>query len=106
MDHCGSWPSALWLAQVASMIGTWMTVGAPWLRVGAPGAETPVALLHVATPCSRGWCWPAGRALAHILDRRRMLIGLQLFQTVVAEAFPARPARQGRKDRVEGEARR
>jgi hypothetical protein len=39
---------ALWLAQVGSMIGTWMqTVGAQWLLVEEPGADTLVAMVQV-----------------------------------------------------------
>jgi hypothetical protein len=40
---------ALWIAQLASMIGTWMqTVGAQWLLVDAPNAATLVALVQTA----------------------------------------------------------
>ena len=41
---------ALWLAQLASMIGTWMqTVGAQWLLVDEPNATTLVALVQTAS---------------------------------------------------------
>src|SRR3712207_8794847 len=41
--------SALWLAQLGSLIGTWMqTVGAQWLLVDPPNAGTLVALVQTA----------------------------------------------------------
>src|SRR5437773_6677545 len=45
---------ALWLAQVGSAIGTWMqTVGAQWLLIEEPGAETLVAMVQVAAGTCR-----------------------------------------------------
>ena len=81
---------ALWLAQVGSMIGTWMqTVGAQWLLVEEPGADTLVAMVQVAAMLPMlVLALPSG-ALADILDRRRMLIGVQLFQACVAVALAA-----------------
>ena len=81
---------ALWLAQVGSAIGTWMqTVGAQWLLVAEPGAEALVALVQVAAMAPMlVLALPSG-ALADILDRRRMLIGVQLFQACVAAALAA-----------------
>jgi MFS family permease len=81
---------ALWLAQVGSAIGTWMqTVGAQWLLVDEPGAETLVALVQVAAMLPvLLLALPAG-ALADILDRRRMLIGIQVFQACVAATLAA-----------------
>ena len=38
---------ALWLAQLGSMVGTWMqTVGAQWLLLDEPNATTLVALVQ------------------------------------------------------------
>jgi len=81
---------ALWLAQVGSAIGTWMqTVGAQWLLVDEPGAATLVALVQVAAMLPvLLLALPAG-ALADILDRRRMLFGIQVFQACVAAALAA-----------------
>ena len=75
---------ALWTAQLASMIGTWMqTVGAQWLLVAAPNAATLVALVQTAAMApTLLLALPAG-ALADIVDRRRLLIGLQAFQLLV-----------------------
>jgi MFS family permease len=80
----------LWLAQVGSLIGIWMqTVGARWLLVEEPGAEALVSMVQVAAMLpALVLALPSG-ALADILDRRRMLIGIQLFQTCVAVALTA-----------------
>jgi MFS family permease len=74
----------LWLTQLGTMIGTWMhNVAAQWLLVDLPGAETLVALVQTAAMVPvLVLALPAG-ALSDILDRRRMLIGIQLFQTAV-----------------------
>ncbi len=80
----------LWLAVLAANIGTWMqTVGAQWLLVGVPHAVTLVALVQTAdTLPDVLLALPAG-ALADAFDRRRLLIGLQLFQTVVGVSLTA-----------------
>lgn len=80
----------LWLAQLGSLIGTWMqTVGAQWLLIDEPGAETLVAMVQVAAMLpALVLALPSG-ALADILDRRRMLVGVQLFQACVAAALTA-----------------
>jgi MFS family permease len=81
---------ALWIAQLASMIGTWMqTVGAQWLLVDAPNAATLVALVQTAAMIpTLMLALPAG-ALGDIVDRRRLLIGLQGFQLVVGAVLVA-----------------
>jgi MFS family permease len=78
----------LWLAQLGSLIGTWMqTVGAQWLLIDAPGAEALVAMVQVAAMLpALILALPSG-ALADILDRRQMLIGVQAFQVCVATAL-------------------
>jgi predicted MFS family arabinose efflux permease len=80
----------LWLAVLASNIGTWMqTVGAQWLLVGLPNAATLVALVQTAdTLPDVLLAFPAG-VLADTFDRRRLLIGLQLFQVAVGAALTA-----------------
>jgi MFS family permease len=79
---------ALWLAQLASMLGTWMqTVGAQWVLVQTPDSAALVALVQVAATLPMLlFALPAG-ALADIMDRRRLLIGVQLFQLVVGSAL-------------------
>jgi MFS family permease len=70
---------ALWLAQLGSMVGTWMqTVGAQWLLIDDPNASTLVALVQTAGLLPMLLlALPAG-VLADSFDRRRLLIGVQL----------------------------
>src|SRR3712207_347893 len=67
---------ALWIAQFASNVGTWMqTVGAKWLLVD----ESPVLVSLVKTAAGRPsvlLALPAG-AWADVVDRRRLLLGAQ-----------------------------
>ncbi|MFI2711636.1 MFS transporter [Micromonospora sp. NPDC018662] len=75
---------SLWLAVLASNIGTWMqTVGAQWLLVDQPGAATLVALVQTASMLPvLMLALPAG-ALADTFDRRRLLIAVQCFLAAV-----------------------
>lgn len=74
----------LWLALLVSNIGTWMqTVGAQWLLVDEPNAGTLVAVVQTATLLpALLLALPAG-ALADSLDRRGMLISVQLYMFAV-----------------------
>ncbi len=78
----------LWLAQLASLIGTWMqTVGAQWLLVDQPNASTLVALVQTATMLPvLLLALPAG-VLADAYDRRQLLIAVQVFQLAVGVAL-------------------
>jgi MFS family permease len=78
----------LWFAQLGSMLGTWMqTVGAQWLLVSIPDAAALVALVQVAAMVPMLLlALPAG-ALADIMDRRRLLIAVQMFQVAVGIAL-------------------
>ncbi|GEL18480.1 MFS transporter [Pseudonocardia asaccharolytica] len=78
----------LWLMQLGSMIGTWMqNVGAQWLLVDEPGAATLVALVQAAAMLPvLILAMPAG-ALADMVDRRRLLVGVQAFQVTVGAAL-------------------
>ena len=78
----------LWLTQLGSMIGSWMqNVGAQWLLVSAPGAETLVAMVQATAMLPvLVLALPAG-AIADILDRRRLLIGVQVFQVAMGSAL-------------------
>jgi MFS family permease len=75
---------ALWTAQLFSMIGTWMqTVGAQWLLVGEPNAATLVGLVQAAAMLpTLVLALPSG-ALADIVDRRKLLVAVQVFQVIV-----------------------
>jgi MFS family permease len=81
---------ALWLAQLASMIGTWMqTVGAQWLLIDEPDATTLVSLVQTASLLPMLLlALPAG-VLADSFDRRRLLIGVQLCTLAVGAALAA-----------------
>ena len=70
---------ALWLAQLGSMVGTWMqTVGAQWLLIDEPNASTLVSLVQTASLMPMLLlALPAG-VLADSFDRRRLLVGVQL----------------------------
>ena len=81
---------ALWLAVLASNIGTWMqTVGAQWLLVGRPGAATLVSLVQTATTLPIVLlALPAG-VLADSLDRRRLLVAVQGFLALAGAVLAA-----------------
>src|SRR5512145_2591009 len=66
---------ALWIASVASHIGTWMqNVGAAWLMTSLSPNPTMVALVQAATSLPFFlFALPAG-AMADIIDRRRLLL--------------------------------
>ncbi|WP_244283109.1 MFS transporter [Streptomyces flavidovirens] len=70
---------ALWIAQLAANMGTWMqTVGAQWLMGDLGGGAFEVALVQTATTLPVfALVVPAG-ALGDILDQRRLLLGGQL----------------------------
>lgn len=69
----------LWLAGIVSNVGTWMhDVAAAWLMTSLAPAPLMVALVQAATSLPIFlFALPAG-ALADLVDRRRMLITLQL----------------------------
>jgi MFS family permease/quinol monooxygenase YgiN len=77
---------ALWIAQFASNIGTWMqTVGAQWLLID----QSPVLVSLVQTASSLPivlLALPAG-AWADMVDRRRLLLSAQLAMLVAAGAL-------------------
>jgi MFS family permease len=79
---------ALWLAQLGSMIGTWMqTVGAQWLLVDRPDASTLVALVQTASMLPvLLFALPAG-VIADSFDRRRLLVAVQAATFVIAAAL-------------------
>ena len=74
---------ALWIAQFASNVGTWMqTVGAQWLLID----ESPLLVSLVQTASSLPimlLALPAG-AWADLVDRRRLLLGAQVAMFVAA----------------------
>jgi MFS family permease len=78
----------LWIGALVSNVGIWMqTVGAQWLLVREPNAATLVSLVQTAQALPVVLlAMPAG-TLADSFDRRRLLIGVQAFQVVVALAL-------------------
>jgi len=81
---------ALWLATLASNIGTWMhDVGAGWLMTSLSPSPFMVALVQTATTLPIFLlALPAG-ALSDIVDRRRYLIVVQVWMAVVAALLAA-----------------
>ena len=75
----------LWLATLASNIGTWMhDIGAGWLMTSLSPSPLMVALVQTATTLPIFlFALPAG-ALADIVDRRRYLISVQVWLALVA----------------------
>ncbi|MGA6097365.1 MFS transporter [Stutzerimonas marianensis] len=75
----------LWLASIASNVGTWMhEVGAGWLMTSLSASPLSVALVQVAGSAPMFFlALPAG-ALADIVDKRRYLLGVQLWMAAVA----------------------
>lgn len=75
----------LWIGALVSNVGTWMqTVGAQWLLVDEKNAATLVSLVQTAQALPvLLLAMPAG-VVADSFDRRRLLIGVQGFQTCVA----------------------
>jgi MFS family permease len=74
----------LWLGVVVASIGTWaQTVGAQWLFVNSPNADTIVPLVQTATTLPMMLlALPAG-VLADAFDRRWLLVIVQAYGIVV-----------------------
>lgn len=78
----------LWIAQLASNIGTWMqTVGAAWLMVELDASPAVVALVQTATYLPVVLVGVAAGAAVDLVDRRRLLIVTQLYMVVSAGAL-------------------
>src|SRR6267154_6205747 len=75
---------SLWIATIVSYIGTWMQdVGAGWLMTSLSSSPSLVALVEAADSIPvMLLAMPAG-ALADIVDRRRLLIVVQVYLMVV-----------------------
>ncbi|HLX38279.1 MAG TPA: MFS transporter [Candidatus Binataceae bacterium] len=79
---------ALWIAALASNLGTWMqNVGAAWLMTSLSKSPLMVSLIQTASSLPIFFmALPAG-ALADILDRRRLLIFSQAWMLLAAGAL-------------------
>nr|WP_245720400.1 MFS transporter [Nocardia uniformis] len=76
---------ALWIAQLVSNLGTWMqTVGAQWVLVDQPNAETLVPLVQTATTLPVMLLAIPSGVLADLVNRRRLLIAAQSVMAVLA----------------------
>jgi MFS family permease len=70
---------ALWLASFVGFTGIWFqTVGAQWLLLDEPNASVLVALVQTATTAPVVLFGVVGGVLADTLDRRRLLIAVQV----------------------------
>ncbi len=79
---------SLWIATLVSNIGNWMhDVGAGWLMTELSNSPALVALVEAADSFPLMLlALPAG-ALADIVDRRRLLIAVQVYMLIVAAAL-------------------
>jgi MFS family permease len=79
---------AVWLATLVSNIGTWMNdVGSGWLMTSLASSPAIVALVSAATTFPvMLLALPAG-AIADIVDRRRLLAGVQVYFACVIGAL-------------------
>lgn len=78
----------LWVAQLCANVGTWMqVVGAQWLLIGEPNATTLVALVQTAISLPLVMLALPSGVLADVFDRRRLLVGAQTYQGLVAAAM-------------------
>src|ERR1043166_8105885 len=78
----------LWIATIVSNVGSWMQdVGAGWLMTSLSSSPSMVALVEAADSIPiMLLALPAG-ALADIVDRRRLLIAIQVYLLIVAGAL-------------------
>ncbi|SFG49382.1 Predicted arabinose efflux permease, MFS family [Novosphingobium sp. CF614] len=81
---------ALWIATIVSNVGTWMhDVGAGWLMTSLSAEPLMVALVQAATTLPMFLLALPGGAMADIVDRRKLLMGAQLFGLVAAALLAA-----------------
>lgn len=79
---------ALWIAAVASNIGTWMqNVGGVWLMTSLTPSPLMVALMQTATSLPVFLVGLPAGALADIADRRRLLLFWQAWMLFTAAAL-------------------
>lgn len=75
----------LWVAQVVSNLGTWMqTVAAQWVIVSGSRSALLVSLVQTASTLPVVLLAAPAGVLADVLDRRRVLVIVQLFMVAVA----------------------
>ncbi|MBV9117554.1 MAG: MFS transporter, partial [Acetobacteraceae bacterium] len=80
----------LWAANVVTSLGLWLqNTGAGWLMTSLAPVPLIVALVQVATILPSFALSLPGGALADIVDRRRLLIGTQVWMMVAAGLLAA-----------------
>src|SRR5580692_3071204 len=80
--------TVLWIATVVSNIGTWMqNAAAGWLMTVLDRDPFVVSLVQVATSLPMFLFALAGGALADIVDRRRLLIAIQMTVAALVGGF-------------------
>lgn len=80
----------LWAAQLVSNIGTWMqTVGAQWLVVTLSGSATLVGLVQTASTLPAVLLAVPAGVISDLVDRRRLLMSVQLGMAFVAAGLAA-----------------
>src|ERR1700716_398268 len=79
---------SVWIATIVSNIGTWMhEVGAGWLMTSLSSSPSMVALVGAANSLPvMLLALPAG-AIADIVDRRRLLIAVNVYFLIVIRAL-------------------
>lgn len=78
----------MWIASVASNVGTWMqTVGAAWLMTSLAASPLMVALVQTATTLPIFLLGLPAGALADMIDRRKFLIFTQTWMLAAAAAL-------------------
>src|SRR6267142_2242193 len=81
---------ALWLAALASNVGTWMQdVGATWLMTSLTTSPILIALIQAATTLPVFLLALVAGALADVVDRRRLLIVTQSWMLLASAALGA-----------------
>jgi MFS family permease len=82
--------TVIWIATVVSNIGGWMYSSASaWLMTSLDADPLMVSLVQVATTLPMVlFALPAG-ALADIVDKRRFLVGTEIFIAIVSTCFAA-----------------
>jgi MFS family permease len=79
---------ALWIASVASNIGTWMhEAGAGWLMTSLTPSPLLAALMQTATTLPVLLLGLPAGALADVVDRRRMLLFTQTWMLIAAASL-------------------
>src|SRR6476620_700199 len=79
---------ALWIAAIASNIGTWMqSVGGAWLMTSLTPSALLVALMQTATSLPVLLFGLLAGALADVVDRRKLLLVTESWMLLVALAL-------------------